>query len=1388
MLRAFDRRLSTRRTNSLGTTSGSSQIILIRDIISEGPIEGLVAGGASIYMNNDSLMAASETPIGASGGTIKVSGTAGNNTLSIISNQHTGLNLTNRNPRTVMVAKVLSGTCTISYFDTVMDVSQSGVDVDYLATEYLVTVSGITLDTAMQTTRQTLGVEISASDLGDKKAIATIGSLDVLLREVTSTTFKFYHADAGLAAVDRPIHLSQIYSVASCTEDEITLVSNLDYDITNKSLSIPGSTNVGTATHGTSNSGITTKYDSASYQLSTGTFNQAPHRSLFGFGTSSINVESNGIGVELEENDPVFIRGGESLSAAQMASVDKLSLTFQYPGGLYRVNTDNGNEHAEPVAYRIEIATQLGVGGNLDNYVKIPGTYIYPGGYTAGDSIFVVLPAANEKIWVHHTKTKDAYTFTEVIDLESYKPFTDFQLKITRLTTSSQDRASTSKWSINWEEHGPSDGIHVSKISSAVALLTDKLNYPYTAHATITFSSKDFSSSPERSYECFGMKVKVPSTYITREENDGINAKYTRDADTGIDTHEATFWEGDFREELVYTDNPAWIFYDILTNNRYGLGEHVKEFYIDQFSLYKISKYCDELVPDGKGGLEPRFRGNYYFTKATDCYKVLKDMATTFRSILYWSDGKLLPIMDAKREPIYTFTKSNVTDGMFAYETTGTKTRPNQMMVSWNNPDNQYKLEPLLIEDRDNIIKTGRVLKDEANAFGCTSYGQALRFGRWKLWTAINQTEVVSFSTSINAMFLAPGDIINIQDNSDYLIYSSGRLKSDNTTTELKLDREVTLTAGDTYEIVVIFTGVKAFLEQDSATIDGEEYTHGDVIPNITTQQEAASVFDSVTGDPVLLQFTDSTYLETKAVNSISEVNGVYVLSCDAFSEAPQNNAVWAIKHVNADGDVVETSPKMYKIMSIAEEEVNKYSIVAVEHFDEKFDAVEGDFIVDIDDPVYPTEDIKYDVPSIRNLKVSKKPKSYTSGEDIIVSWTAPGSAYNSSLSEVYEHLAGYELEYYDQDERVSVILSPNTNSYILDLNTIDDFVIVSVRVISSEGRYSFKSSVQFNLSEEGTGDSIRNNSIKVGGLANKNFTLDTSTGDIVLSTNTVLGILANLENNSPKELLQETTISANIMADESTAYLLADYSELDSSSPIKLVEYIATPAISYWREVGTSAPTQASSGTVSASEGSSKVVGSGTSFTTVFAKGQKYIEIGGIFARVSGVESDSILYVDRVFEQSYSNVAYKIPALELDYTNDFLIGAISTTGTSTSKVYTKVSYLTIDPELVASYLDVYITSSDAGFVFKNNAGTAKTLTANARDSITGELVDPVDCTYRWVYSGTDPEEAVYVDASNLVVPSTDTGAIEAVEQTIIVGPEDVPNGESIAIRCEVTV
>ena len=154
------------------------------------------------------------------------------------------------------------------------------------------------------------------------------------------------------------------------------------------------------------------------------------------------------------------------------------------------------------------------------------------------------------------------------------------------------------------------------------------------------------------------------------------------------------------------------------------------------------------MVDDGNGGLEPRFTCNVYFTSKQEAYKVLKDLASVFRGMMYWIDGQITAVQDRPKEPVYTFTQGNVIDGLFSYETTGQRARINQVNVTWNNPEELYKQSVLTVDDIDNIANTGRIVSKDVVAFGCTSEGQALRVGRWHLLTDTLETEIVKFQTS----------------------------------------------------------------------------------------------------------------------------------------------------------------------------------------------------------------------------------------------------------------------------------------------------------------------------------------------------------------------------------------------------------------------------------------------------------------------------------------------------------------------------------------------------------------------------------------------------------------------------------------------------------------
>lgn len=283
-----------------------------------------------------------------------------------------------------------------------------------------------------------------------------------------------------------------------------------------------------------------------------------------------------------------------------------------------------------------------------------------------------------------------------------------------------------------------------SAIDSITEIYNDFLVLPHTAGIITTFDARFFQSIPQRAYDTRLLKVKVPSNYNPFSK-----------------TYDPPIWDGTFK--LAWTDNPAWCFYDLITNRRYGLGKYIDSQFTDKWTLYEISKYCDELVSDGKGGLEPRFTCNVLISTREDAYKVMNDMASVFRAIVYYSAGLIMTSQDRPKDSIYLFNNSNVKDGEFTYSNTSKRVRRNVALVRYNDRENFFKPAVKYVENRDGLIKFG-IREIEVSAFGCTSEGQAERLGKWTLLSENFESELINFETSLPALYLKPGDIILVQD------------------------------------------------------------------------------------------------------------------------------------------------------------------------------------------------------------------------------------------------------------------------------------------------------------------------------------------------------------------------------------------------------------------------------------------------------------------------------------------------------------------------------------------------------------------------------------------------------------------------------------------------
>ena len=330
----------------------------------------------------------------------------------------------------------------------------------------------------------------------------------------------------------------------------------------------------------------------------------------------------------------------------------------------------------------------------------------------------------NKSIWGNAFSTSNT---------RNYKYFQGWEIKIVRLTPDSFNQFLKNE----------------SYIDSLVEVYDSRLRYPYASMVYSKFSAEFFQRIPHRSYDTKLLKVKIPNTYNPTLRH--------------YDESELGYWDGCFKAEKEWTNNPAWCFYDLITNNRYGLGDYIDRKYVDKWTLYEIAKYCDTLVSDGKGGLEPRFTLNHLITSREEAYKVVNDMASAFRSIVYYAFGNIYVSQDKPKDPIYLFTTSNVADGTFNYSSSAKKARHTVAIVRYSDKHNLFKPAIAYAEDQVGIQRYG-IREVETSAVGCTSEGQAKRFGEWILKSEILETESVTFTAGIEGMYIRPGDVISVYD------------------------------------------------------------------------------------------------------------------------------------------------------------------------------------------------------------------------------------------------------------------------------------------------------------------------------------------------------------------------------------------------------------------------------------------------------------------------------------------------------------------------------------------------------------------------------------------------------------------------------------------------
>ncbi|WP_109937959.1 host specificity protein J [Proteus mirabilis] len=434
-------------------------------------------------------------------------------------------------------------------------------------------------------------------------------------------------------------------------------------------------------------------------------------------------------------------------------------------------------------------------------------------------------------------KISGQYLESYIIDAPKKKPF---QIRVSRLTDDSK-----------------SDLLKNGTVWASYTEITDaKFSYPNSAVVGMKIDKSQYGDTPNRTYHIKGMIIQVPDNYEPESRT------YT-----GI-------WTGRFKP--AWSNNPAWVFYDLVTNERYGIGEMIGSFGVDKFALYAIARYCDELVDDGFGNKEPRFTFNAYITSQRKAKEVLDDLASVFRGMPLWDGQQLTCFQDRPSDPVWTYTNSNVIDGKFKYTSTAKSARHNAIEVSWINPSNGWSEEREFIQDDDLIQRFGGVNVKKVTAFGCTSRGQAHRVGKWILQTEKLEKDSVTFSTGREGINCISGDIIEVADDSFAGVKVGGRVLSVNGSTII-IDAPIDWEYDD--KGTFSFLGSSGGFEKiDIQSIDGDIVTLRE-IPNGLKQYGVFSITKS----------TLTTRL-FRVITISEDKDGIYLYNC--IQHEPQKERI----------------------------------------------------------------------------------------------------------------------------------------------------------------------------------------------------------------------------------------------------------------------------------------------------------------------------------------------------------------------------------------------------------------------------------------------------------------------------------------------------------------
>ncbi|EOA3920081.1 host specificity protein J [Escherichia coli] len=446
-------------------------------------------------------------------------------------------------------------------------------------------------------------------------------------------------------------------------------------------------------------------------------------------------------------------------------------------------------------------------------------------------------------------KISGEYLESHIIDAPDEKPF---DIRVRRVTADSVSDLlqNDTRW------------------NSYSEIIDDNLSYPYTAVAGAVIDHDQYSDTPTRTYHLRGLIVDVPDNYDPEKRN------------------YSGLWLGGLKK--AYTNNPAWIFRYLVKNERFGLARQAGYIDVDDGALYTLSQYCDQLVDDGYGGLEPRVTLNAYITEQMSARDLLDNIAGMFRGIALWDGQRLTIMIDAPQDPIATITNANVVDGAFTRSSIARSECYNAVIVSWTDPENGWEQSKEYVADDELIARDG-YNETTLEAFGCTSRGQAHRAGKWLIETAKREPSKFTFKMARDAIHFTPGDIIEILDNNRAGARLGGRIVSNNgrVITVDKVDSEY-VTAGDT---ISLLDSDGKFKKHQITGVNGNNIT----LAAAPTWIRNGTVFAVSTNaaKPVLCRIT-----------SVAETENNSVYTIEAAQHDPNKQAVvdeGAIFEINSD-------------------------------------------------------------------------------------------------------------------------------------------------------------------------------------------------------------------------------------------------------------------------------------------------------------------------------------------------------------------------------------------------------------------------------------------------------------------------------------------------------